>query len=313
MTIRRRRVVTRPIRVIQINTNRSTNIMNTIHAEHIHKTDLILYQEPGFAPNPAPAFLPPNALGLTPILPIPIEQLRTQERCPRVMAYTRPSSDFTVTPRYDICEDHDMMVIEIRQTRKTPFFIINLYNPGRGTPGAHSTGERLMRLNLPVNGEVIIAGDFNLHHPDWEEMETEPIEAARNLAEWLQGNRYLTHNAHNVPTYLNHDGRFQSVVDLTCSNQGAVRARLLQGWRIDPSMRELSDHVGIRFEVGHGHEITDTFTNGKWNWKKADRKLFCDTFKTALIANSAPIEQLKNEQVPTVEQMRRPQKPCIRP
>ena len=75
-----------------------------------------------------------------------------------------------VVPRYDICLDHGMMVIEIQQRPHKPILVVNMYNPPSGSTGAHSTGQRPKLLDLPDTYPTIIAGDFNLHHPDWEEM-----------------------------------------------------------------------------------------------------------------------------------------------
>jgi len=259
MTVQKKRIKTRPAQVLQLNANRSTTVMNTIHATHCNDTNIILYQEPGFTPYPATPFLPPNAIGFTPILPIPIESLRRQEQFPRVMAYAKTRPNLTVIPRYDICEDLDMMVLEIHQLARPPYLVVNLYNPGRGTKDAHSTGQRLTRLNLPQNSAAILAGDFNLHHPDWENINSAPIPAAQQMSDWFQQQCYSIHNAHGSPTYFSHDGHFQSVIDLTLSNAESSRQNLMQEWRIDPTMQEISDHVAICFELGYGRQMTDTF------------------------------------------------------
>jgi len=50
-------------------------------------------------------------------------------------------------------------------------------------------------LNIPEMHPIIIAGDINLHHSDWEEeMTTEPAAAANTVAQWPQGKSYLLLN-----------------------------------------------------------------------------------------------------------------------
>ena len=60
--------------------------------------------------------------------------------------------------------------------------VVNLYNTPTGSVGAHSTGQRMELLNLTDTYPTTIAGDFNLHYPDWGEMTTDPIAAAKGMA-----------------------------------------------------------------------------------------------------------------------------------
>ena len=77
-------------------------------------------------------------------------------------------------------------VIQIQQRLRQPVLTVNTYNPPTGSVGAHSAGQRMKQLNLPDTCPTIIAGDFNLHRPDWEEMTTEPAAAAKAMAGWLR-------------------------------------------------------------------------------------------------------------------------------
>ena len=92
--------------------------------------------------------------------------------------------------------------------------MVNLYNPPLGSIGAHSTGQRLKLLDLPDTYPMIIAGDFNLHHPDWEEMTTEPPAMARAMVEWLQDMSFSLLNVHNYPTFHHHNHLHHLVCDL---------------------------------------------------------------------------------------------------
>ncbi len=162
--------------------------MTVMQQEYLRNADILLYQEPAFSRSNQPQhlFLTLKIPGFITILPRPIDQLRTPpaNRIPRVMAYARERDDIIVVPRYDICLDHDILVIEIQQRPHRPILIVNLYNPPTGSAGAHSAGQRMKLLNLPDTYPTIIAGDFNLHHPDWEETTTEPVAAAK---EWQNG------------------------------------------------------------------------------------------------------------------------------
>ena len=65
------------------------------------------------------------------------------------MAYARERNNVIVVPRYDICLDHDTMVIEIQPRRHQLVLVVNIYNRPSGSIGTHSTGTRLDLLDLP--------------------------------------------------------------------------------------------------------------------------------------------------------------------
>ena len=171
MPERPKKILIEPIQAVQLNVNRSPDVMSIIQQEYIRNTDILLYQEPAFSRSTLPQhrFLTPKIPGFTTVLPIPIDQLRAPpaNRVPRVMAYALERNDVIVVPRYDICLDHD---IEIQQRPHKPILVVNIYDPPSGSTGAHSTGQRLKLLDLPDTSPTTIAGDFNLHHPDWEEV-----------------------------------------------------------------------------------------------------------------------------------------------
>ena len=114
-----KRILTEPIQIVQLNINHSPDIMTIMQQEYLRDTDILLYQEPAFSRSTLPQhlFLTLKIPGFKTILPIPIIQLRTPlaNRFPRVMAYTHKWDDMIIIPRYNLCLDHNMMVIEIQQ------------------------------------------------------------------------------------------------------------------------------------------------------------------------------------------------------
>jgi len=202
------RIFTGPILIVQLNVNCSPEVMTVMQHKHLHNAD-ILHQEPAFSRSKLPQhlFLTPKIPGFTTILPIPINQLRTPpaNQYTRVMAYACKQSDVIVVLRYDICLDYNRMVIKVQQWPQQPVFRANIHNPLSGSIGAHPTGQWLRLLNLPETCATIIAGDINLHHPDWEEMTTEPTAAGNAMAEWLQGTSY---SLLNVCPYSEHKSWF---------------------------------------------------------------------------------------------------------
>jgi len=125
-------------------------------------------------------------------------------------------------------------------------FIVNIYDPPSGSIGAYLTGQRLRLLNIPETCATIIAGDTNLHHPDWEEMTTEPTAVANAMAEWRQGKSCSLLNVYNYPTSHHHINMHHSVCDLTMANAMAMSRKLISHWRVDEEARTGSDHTVIR-------------------------------------------------------------------
>ena len=93
------------------------------------------------------------------------------------------------------------------------------------------------------------AGDFNLHHPDWEEVTTEPPATARAMAEWLQDKSFSLLNVHNYPNLHHHNHLHHSVCDLPLANKRAIGRTLASQWKVDEEAHTGSDHVVIRFTI----------------------------------------------------------------
>ena len=302
-----KRLLTEPIQIAQLNANRSPDVMTVMQQEYLQDTDIILYQEPAFSRSSLPQhlFLTPKIPGFKTILPIPINQLRAPpaSRFPRVMAYAREREDMIVVPRYDLCLDHDMMVIEVRQRPHQPILIVNLYNPPTGSTRAHSTGQRLILMNLPDTYPTIIAGDFNLHHPDWEEMTTEPIAAARTMAEWIQDTSLSLLNVHNYPTFHHHNHIHHSVCDLTLANARAIGRALISHWRVDEDARTGSDHVVVRYTIANARVATGDKIRERPNWKKANEEDYNGAFRAALDRREGKMAGVMHRAHPTTEEL----------
>ena len=121
------------------------------------------------------------------------------------MASARVRNDMIVVPRYGIRMGNDMAAIEIQQRLHWLVFVVNLYNPPAGGIGAHLIGQRVKPPNLPDTNPTAIVGDLNLHRPDWEKMTTEPIAAARAMAEWLRDRSFPLLNVRKHPTSRHHN------------------------------------------------------------------------------------------------------------
>ena len=195
------------------------------------------------------------------------------------MAYARERNEVIVVPRYDVCLDHDMMVNEIQPRPHQPVLVINIYNPPSGSIGTHSTGQRLQLLDPPGMYPTIIAGDFNLHRPDWT---TGPPATARAMAEWLQDKSFSLLNVHNYPTFHHHNHLQHSVCNLTLANKWAIGRTLASWWIVDQEAHTGSDHAVIRFMIINERIATGETVIECPNWKKANSEKYNEAFRAAL-------------------------------
>lgn len=129
---------------------------------------------------------------------------------------------------------------------------------------------------------IIIASDFNLHHPDWEDMTTELIATARALAEWLQDTSYSLLNVHNYPTFHHHNHIHHLVCDLTAANARAIGRSLVSHWRVDKEAHTGSNHIVIRYTIANGRVATGNTIRDHPNWKKANKEEYNKAFRAAL-------------------------------
>jgi hypothetical protein len=219
------------------------------------------------------------------------------------MAYACERDDMIIVPRYDICLDHDMMVIEIQQRPHQPIIVVNMYNPPSGCAGAHSTGERLRLLDILDTYPTIVAGDFNLHHPDWEETTSEPSAMARAMAEWLQDKSFSLLNVHNYPTFHHHNHQHHLVCDLTLVNTRATGRMLVSQWRVDEEACTGSDHVVIRFTITNKRVTMGETATECPNWKRANSDEYNKAFRAALDRRREKMICMMNQERPTEESL----------
>src|ERR1700693_4558434 len=104
---------TKPIRIIQLNLNRSNKITHTLLNSAAGEYDIALVQEPWFNNIGNDTLGPVAHQCWTPILPtLPIPEGNQ----PRVMAYTsRSRDDYSVILRLDLAKNYDFQILEVKQ------------------------------------------------------------------------------------------------------------------------------------------------------------------------------------------------------
>ena len=271
------------IRFIQHNANRCSIAHHTIlHQGFERSTDIILLQEP-YCPkiNGVHIGLQHSAYHL--VLPTPSDNPSNISIRPRVLAYIRKARNLNCIPRFDLCNDPDMQVIEVFGLES--FLIYNIYNerqrdyglvPSQDTQSRGSyTIDRLL-LNSRLQSPSVLVGDFNLHHPRWNSAAT-PAGATKadSLVNWLDSQRATTLVDPEVVnefggTYNRSDLRNISVIDLTFCTP--FKKLVWTGWRyIDGTG---SDHEAIAFEARPiqtpANVLPSDTTTPRFNYKLAD-------------------------------------------
>jgi ribonuclease HI len=267
---RQHTLTTHPIRVLQINANRSGAVMAEAFNSAVGNYDIILFQEPWWGHLASGEEGSLNQEGWTvlpPVLPIPVGT------APRVLTYFHRRGDFTVSVRMDMARDLDLQFLEVCQGKFPPTLIVNLYNQQSADSDQWSV-DRLMEIRLPPSVPVILTGDWNLHHELWEILERPADLRANHVVEWLQNNDFTLLNSHNEHTYVSHDdAHSHSVLDLTFVNSSAMAVDTVKAWGIRTELVTTSDHKAITFTMDNGAVPVDNVYGVKFNWKSADQEV----------------------------------------
>ncbi|KEP45962.1 endonuclease-reverse transcriptase, partial [Rhizoctonia solani 123E] len=164
------------------------------------------------------------------------------------------SSEFNIYGP-DIYEAHQDILaidIEILNSKST---IINAYPHGKNHK---QTINNITNINIPRDRPVIMAGDFNIHHPDWaipgsKWVKKKPDPTAREFATYAEYNDLHIMNDFTFPTHIcpNHPDS-NSIIDLTLLNSYAVDTWENFDWEVEPQGSEKSlgsDHMAITWTI----------------------------------------------------------------
>ena len=166
----------------------------------------------------------------------------------------------------------DITAIEILTTDSRPMLVINIYKPCDKTiiPELH---EYLQRLDMKHYGVIIIAGDFNLHHPVWNPANyTTHDEEADSLVEMMADLGLDLLIPAGTATYPNPEPK--TAIDLVWGNTEAINRK------IKCKIADLSDHCSDHFPIQTILSVqTDTpqmlpsYNYAKTNWQELNVKL----------------------------------------
>jgi hypothetical protein len=267
------RIFPHTIRLIQHNTAKSTNVMQTLlHLAH-KTTDIILVQEPWvrFDKN-SNTWNTLSHPSYTSILPPSPAHIR-----PRVATFlSKTAAHISLTPRNDLANDPDAQCLTLSTPSTPPILLINLYNEKSQSPdNDERTIERCIH-QIPLPDRAIIVGDFNAHHQWWNSSVTTP-KRAETIINWTDTHRLQLINEEDIPTYHYRNGTGTSILDLTFATP--TSAESITSWAVDDEATTGSDHEVIRFDITTA-PLEETVTHPisqRFNFKKADWTLFNTT------------------------------------
>jgi hypothetical protein len=267
------RIFPHTIRLIQHNTAKSTNVMQTLlHLAH-KTTDIILVQEPWvrFDKN-SNTWNTLSHPSYTSILPPSPAHIR-----PRVATFlSKTAAHISLTPRNDLSNDPDAQCLTLSTSSTPPILLINLYNEKSQSPdNDERTIERCIH-QIPLPDRAIIVGDFNAHHQWWNSSVKTP-KRAETIINWTDTHRLQLINKEDIPTYHYRNGTGTSILDLTFATP--TSAESMTSWAVDDEATTGSDHEVIRFDITTA-PLEETVTHPisqRFNFKKADWTLFNTT------------------------------------
>jgi exonuclease III len=278
------------IKFIQHNVNRQDAALHSILQQALTTfTDVVLLQEPYCFSNKAGGFGALTHPSFHLVTPQPSSSPSDIRIRPRVLTYIRKTCNVEFNPRYDICSDPDMQIIEF--TGREPFYVMNIYNEKERIPDSSNSEYTVQRLlqHIKPDKPAIIAGDFNLHHPWWN-CTASPNKASKatTLVNWLDSIKAtLLINSEEISlkggTYSRPDLKSISIIDLAFYTD--FQKLVWGNWSYIEYTG--SDHEAITFQAEIAEPLfllTATNTDSmkpNYNYKKANWDQFSTLLKAA--------------------------------
>ncbi|RNC41657.1 L1Tc protein, partial [Trypanosoma cruzi] len=139
------------------------------------------------------------------------------------------------TPQHDT--SHEVVVVQVALDQNRDLVVASAYM--RPPPQVTQPLRRLVNC-LPASSPLLLCGDFNMHHPQWEPfLETSPSEVAAEFLELCTDAGLTLVNTPGEITYAR-GARERSCIDLTWSKHLTV-----SDW--SASVSPLSDHYMLTF------------------------------------------------------------------
>ena len=201
------------------------------------------------------------------------------------------------------------MILEVKRTGdpNSPMRIINIYNQKQlGENRNIYTIDCLARIHLDLNTPTVITGDWNTHHPDWDDGIDQPTPRAWETLEWVDGNGFILCNEPFVPTQEDNAGH-ATVIDLTFKNATANASNIMSGHHVDTAIGALSDHHVLVFKIGNLETLVFNASSYNLNWKHANEDTFREHLESQLEREKDTYRSLVSEILNSEKEMAMPE------
>ena len=109
---------------------------------------------------------------------------------PRVMSYVRKGAGLNTT-QLRPCTSRDLIFLQIRTRNTLPLDIVNVYNAPIGSTDTGAAVDLLIQTSQSFWRSALLAGDFNLHHPNWDPDHPSPSRQAEPFVDWLDNASFM--------------------------------------------------------------------------------------------------------------------------
>ena len=121
------------------------------------------------------------------------------ETCPRAMSYVCKGSGLHASQLRPHAT-HDIVFLQLQARNTAPLHIVNVYNAPIGAQGAGEAVETLLSLPQSTWQSAFLAGDFNLHHPNWDLLHSSPSKQSEAFVVWLEQHNFTLTSEVGKPT-----------------------------------------------------------------------------------------------------------------
>ena len=178
-----------------------------------------------------------------------------------VALYIRAGVHFVpLTDRPLAANDDSTEICGVKILGVRPLDIWCLYRPPLRTSAEDQRVDHFNPALLSADVNTIVVGDFNAHHPSWDNACDAPDAVGDRVAAWLDRVGWTTLNSGEATRVDS-----QTAPDLAaCSTALARRST----WELDDSLG--SDHRVMRISVRSGYSASSRVRKPRWAFKKAD-------------------------------------------
>lgn len=262
------------IRIISVNVGRSSSAHQiALQTAYTTNIDILLVQEP-YISRFTERRITCNHPSFECFTPLDDWSIR-----PRVLTYTRKNTSLTFTQyRPNHTSEYgmgDVLFLTIQGPDRHPIQIINIYN---APPGAVNSGAGVsFLLSLTDNNfppKTILAGDLNLHHPNWNpSYQGSPSTQSGDFIRWLEDNELFLLSEVDVPTH-----NLGNVLDLCFASSALMVGDATAA--VQPDLDVSSDHQPILISLSY--QMTRNSSSPKLRFSTIEQEKFLSLLKTQL-------------------------------